>query len=278
MLSKSDQFHKNQSAEWTSRTGRLEERPLVSVVTVVLNSPKKLEKTIASVSGQRYGNVEHVVIDGGSEKETVDVIERHADVIDYWISERDDGIFFAMNKGLIASRGDYLIFVNAGDCFADDLVVEDVVDGYLKGGPDIVYGSLFADAGEYSKKPFSLRLKTEYDLYRQTICHQTIFTSRRAFIKVGLFDTSYKLCADREWLLRALTVHRLKLVQMERPVVVFDCSGVSSSKPRTVKLENLKMNFHYFGKQFYFMILKQATGKCMRFLKSKKIGSYDPLP
>ena len=100
--------------------------PKITVITVVRNDVAHIEHTMLSVLGQTYGNVEYIVIDGGSTDGTVDIIKKYADKLAYWVSEPDGGIYPAMNKGLQHATGEWVNFMNSGDSFADDKVLNDV--------------------------------------------------------------------------------------------------------------------------------------------------------
>ena len=110
-----------------------------SIITVNLNNARGLEDTIQSVVNQTCRDYEFLIIDGGSSDNSTSIIEHYKNQIDYWISEPDNGIFNAMNKGIIASKGDYLIFMNSGDCFYNEKVLEESLQ-YL--GPDFVIGQI----------------------------------------------------------------------------------------------------------------------------------------
>ena len=103
-----------------------DDKPLVSIVTVVFNGEKYLEQTIQSVINQTYDNVEYIIIDGGSTDGTVDIIKNYEDRIDYWISEKDKGIYDAMNKGINLASGEWINFMNAGDIFYDEKVLNTI--------------------------------------------------------------------------------------------------------------------------------------------------------
>lgn len=111
----------------------------ISIVTVCYNAADQIEKTIQSVVGQTYPNIEYLVIDGGSTDGTTDIIRKYADKISYWKSEPDDGIYDAMNKGICAATGDYINFMNAGDYFSSDSVISEVVK-QINPTKDIIYG------------------------------------------------------------------------------------------------------------------------------------------
>ncbi|HKC67578.1 MAG TPA: glycosyltransferase family 2 protein, partial [Bacteroidia bacterium] len=115
--------------------------PLVSVITVVYNGAKHLEQTINSVLDQEYKNVEYIIIDGGSADGTIDIIKRYEDKVDYWQSERDGGIYFAMNKGISLAKGELIGILNADDFYLPD-TVRKVVDADKFAKADIYYGDM----------------------------------------------------------------------------------------------------------------------------------------
>jgi len=125
------------------------EMPLVTVVTVVLNEVKNLKKTIHSVLHQSYPNIEFIIIDGGSEKRTLDIIKQYENKIDYWQSEPDNGIFDAMNKGIALARREWINFLNCGDCFYRQDTVQTVFGRDYKGA-DFIYGDSDFQGGDFS--------------------------------------------------------------------------------------------------------------------------------
>lgn len=173
---------------------------LVSVVTICYKEqPSKIRSTLDSIVGQDYPDVELVVIDGGSGQETLRALEEYRDYIDYFISEPDRGIFDAMNKGVAAARGEWIIFMNVGDTFATGAALSDLVNPRTAAA-DIVYGDPIRAAGG---RPRSPRRITKYVLYHHGICHQAMVARRSLFLDIGDFDDSLKLGGDPEWLLRA---------------------------------------------------------------------------
>src|SRR5688572_29649931 len=113
---------------------------LVSIITVSLNNIAELEKTIESVLSQSYKSREHTIIDGGSTDGTVQLLEKHSENLGYWVCEKDTGIYNAMNKGIRASKGDYLIFLNSGDSFYSPDSIAELIDS--SNDKDIIYGNL----------------------------------------------------------------------------------------------------------------------------------------
>ena len=119
-----------------------DDKPLVSIVTVVYNGEVFLEKTIQSVINQSYSNIEYIIIDGGSTDETVDIIKKYEDRIDYWVSEIDSGIYDAMNKGIDLASGDWINFMNAGDSFVGCNVLLNLNYFLSDINYDIIYGDV----------------------------------------------------------------------------------------------------------------------------------------
>jgi glycosyltransferase involved in cell wall biosynthesis len=116
-------------------------KPLITVITVVYNAEKTLEETVNSVINQIYENIEYIIIDGASSDNTVEIIKKYEDNIDYWISEPDEGVFYAMNKGIDRATGDWIIFMNSGDTFTDNLVLDRIFNDTIYTNIDIIYGN-----------------------------------------------------------------------------------------------------------------------------------------
>jgi glycosyltransferase involved in cell wall biosynthesis len=168
-------------------------RPLISVITVVFNDGEYLEKTICSIINQKYDNVEYIVIDGGSTDNTIDIIRKYENSIDYWISESDAGIYEAMNKGLSIAGGDWINFMNSGDFFLNEYSLVKVYKEIdLHADAMQLFFSIQYTTGEIVKPVYGKKI-----LLHNTIPHQG------AFYKKCLFDSfSYnedlKLISDYE--------------------------------------------------------------------------------
>ena len=171
----------------------------ISVVTVCYNAEDLIEDTIRSVVNQTYPDIEYIVIDGASTDGTIDIIRRYSDKISYWISEKDKGIYDAMNKGIAAARGSYVIFMNAGDKFSNSNVIANVTPKL--GEHTIVSGRwkrCYADGKEKSASPQAIEsLKVE-----MPICHQATFV-KLSYHKTNPFDVSFRLSADYDFFYKA---------------------------------------------------------------------------
>ena len=117
------------------------EKPLISIITVVLNGEKQLDRTIQSVLYQTYNNIEYIIIDGGSTDRTIDIISKYKKTIDYWACEKDDGLYDAMNKGIDIATGEWINFMNAGDEFYSYSVLTNIFDNQNHQETEIIYGN-----------------------------------------------------------------------------------------------------------------------------------------
>ncbi|MDE6561731.1 MAG: glycosyltransferase [Muribaculaceae bacterium] len=171
----------------------------ISVVTVCFNASDLIEQTIESVTGQTYPDMEYIVIDGASTDGTTDIIHRHADRISYWISEPDKGIYDAMNKGIEAATGEYVIFMNAGDRFANPHVLESAASHL---GHHTVVSGLWNRCYSNGSVKKGIPKKISAFKTEMPICHQATFTNLR-YHKQNLFDTSFRLSADYDFFYKA---------------------------------------------------------------------------
>lgn len=178
-------------------------QPVVSIITVVFNDHKRIEKTILSVINQSYPHMEYLIVDGGSTDGTLEVIDKYRDQAKV-TSEPDHGLYDAMNKGLRAARGDYVWFLNSGDQVFSRETVEQMIDS-LEEAPDIIYGGTMI-IDENQQEIGDRRLKPPAQLtwrsFRQgmIVCHQSFIVRRDLAPEYNL---DYRLSADIDWAIRA---------------------------------------------------------------------------
>ena len=195
--------------------------PLVSVVTVVYNGAEHLEETILSVVGQDYEAVEYIIVDGGSVDGTLDIIKRYESGIDYWVSEPDNGISDAFNKGIRLCTGTWIGIINADDWYESDAV--GAIAGSAQG--DIAYGDMQIWDGNTKRK---IHESTHSRLGRlMSIGHPSVFVRRDAYDRFGSYDASYDLAMDYEFLLRAWMAGAV-FQRISRTLANFRSGGASS--------------------------------------------------
>jgi glycosyltransferase involved in cell wall biosynthesis len=174
------------------------EYPKVSVITVVYNAEATILQTINSVLTQTYSNFEYIIIDGKSTDGTTEKIKKIETKLAYWISEKDGGIYDAMNKGIQVSKGEWVIFLGADDIFFNNGVLSDIFTNNKLDSVDFLYGDVILKT---KQKIFGGR-RTYDQLISLNINHQSIFYSKTLFERLGLFNLKYKILADYEFNLR----------------------------------------------------------------------------
>jgi len=194
----------------------------LSVITINYNNREGLRKTIKSVVNQTYKDFEYIIIDGGSTDGSADVIKEYADRIDYWVSEKDGGIYNAMNKGVMAAHGEYCAFLNSGDNYCDNCVLEKVFEQNIKA--DIAIGSLLTSKYKITEAPIEVTMATF--LYG-TVNHPSSFIRKTLLIEHPYIE-QYKISADREFFLWALINKSATYSKLPILVAEFDTTGISS--------------------------------------------------
>lgn len=172
--------------------------PVITVVTVVYNGVGTIEETIRSVIDQDYPNLEYIVVDGGSTDGTIDIIKRYASSITRWVSEKDRGIYDAMNKGIDMATGQLINFMNSGDRFASRDVLQRSASAWSNS--DILYGDALIEFPTFKTKYKTHPLDQMWR--RSPFCHQAAF-ARTSLMKEMKFDLNYKLGADYDFFFRS---------------------------------------------------------------------------
>jgi glycosyltransferase involved in cell wall biosynthesis len=198
-------------------------KDLVSIITVVLNGELSLEKTIKSVINQTYSKIEYIIIDGGSTDGTLNIIRQYQKNIEYFISESDSGIAEAMNKGIRRANGDYLIFLNADDCFYSNNSLEQCIK-YFKPKIDILACDIIFGKENSRRSPrgFSFWFNFKFGL-----CHQGIICRKALFTELGMFDENLKIEMDYDLLMRAYR-KKLRLEICPEILSYMSDTGISS--------------------------------------------------
>ncbi len=198
----------------------------ISIITINYNNATGLEKTIQSILSQTYKNIEYLIIDGGSGDGSREILERYTADITFWVSEKDSGIYNAMNKGILKSGGEYLLFMNSGDIFVDQLVVSDVVNSGLT--EDLVYGDVYAE-NELRRKSWCPSPKLTFNVFfRESIPHQSTFIRRSLFDIVGLYNEQLKIVSDWEFSMLAVCKYQCSYRHINRFIALFMEDGISS--------------------------------------------------
>lgn len=219
--------------------------PKLTVITIVYNNVRDIERTINSVLNQTYPKIEYIIIDGKSTDGTLAIIEKYRSKVSKIVSEPDKGIYDAMNKGLALATGDYVLFMNSGDEIFDEHTVQDIFDSAP--GADIYYGEteMYNDAWQ-SLGRRRHEAPEQFDWksfkYGMSISHQAIYIKRSI---ITPYDLSYKYSSDIDWIIKAAK-KASSIVNIHRYVAKYLVGGMSKKKHR----ESLKERFDIFTKYY----------------------------
>ncbi|MEP6613428.1 MAG: glycosyltransferase family 2 protein [Mucilaginibacter sp.] len=246
------------------RTGDKNNRqPLVSVVTVTYNAAQTLPQLVESIRQQKSNDIEFVVVDGNSTDNTIDILKANNDIVDFWISEPDNGIYDAMNKSLKYFKGQWVVFLGADDLLMDDFLKMVAI---LKDPTTIYYGNVI-----FYGKPF-YKVYDDYYLTKLNICHQAIFYPRAVFEKYQ-YDLQYKVYADYHLNLRCWHDPKFKFEHKDYLVASFPEGGFSTYTKDPVFENDRDMLFKkYLKRKSYYRYLNRSIGfwgMFKRFIQNK---------
>lgn len=211
----------------------------LSIVTINYNNAEGLRRTLDSVAAQTYRDIEHIIIDGGSDDGSTDIIKEYVQRVSSedrkensvaWVSEKDNGIYNGMNKGLRKATGDYIQILNSGDLLAAPDVTKRMIAA-LPDGAGILYGNM-VKYDYSSNKVIGKSGEVEYSLrnyYTGTMNHDCCYIKRELFKTYGLYDENLKIVSDWKWFLQAIGLGHVKPVYVDIDVTIFDASGISET-------------------------------------------------
>ena len=260
--------------------------PLVTIITVVFNGEKYLEQTIQSVINQTYDNVEYIVIDGGSTDGTVDIIRKYEDKIDYWVSEPDSGLYYAMNQGLNLANGEIIGFINSGDWYELD-AIQNSWEHLVNCDVEYTYGKVYL-VDELGNK-FGMSLPATNKNFGSEIYYRTVYLQLSTFVKkpvyskFGKFDTKYKISADHEFDLR-IYVNGCRGVNTNKFIGNFRPAGKSGNSQSTQESRDIALKYSHnklvvYIRYCFFMVNRYLANilpyKAVIFLKKIKKSRYN---
>jgi len=231
----------------------------LSVITINYNNKDGLLKTIESVIGQTNREFEFIIIDGGSNDGSIEIIEKYRSYFTYSVSEKDNGIYHAMNKGIEKASGEYLLFLNGGDWLFNETVI-DSLNPHLQGA-DVISGDTYIfDKSKWSVFFSEDDITIDYFL-RISLFHQATFIKRNLFLKCGLYDESFKLAGDYEFFIRTLLKENNSYKHI--PVVIshFITDGISNKQEfNAINLKERQMAWEKnFSPLVYWYFLKSKA-------------------
>lgn len=244
----------------------------VSIITIVFNNVEKISNTIESVLKQDYENIEYIVIDGKSTDGTCEKIREYKSEIDTYVSEKDEGIYDAMNKGVDFATGDIIGFINAGDILKKNDILSKIVEYFKRYDVDVVYGDktyIDPDSGE-------LLRYWEADSYNRSNFskgwmppHLSTYIKKKCYDKWGYYRTDFKIAADYELLFRFLYHHNARAKYLPEVIAEMEAGGISNNSLKNVLISNYevfkswRVNNHWVSP---FIIVKKPFSKLKQFI------------
>lgn len=223
----------------------------VSIVTVCYNSEKTIRNSIESVLNQTYENIEYIIIDGNSSDSTVDIIKSYEDKFDgrlRWVSEDDNGIYYAMNKGISMATGDLVGLLNSDDTYELD-AVENMCKNMSESKYQILYG--FARVFTEGKMDYIL-MSSHHFIERRMICHTGTFVTRSVYEDFGCFNTRYISVADYDFMIRMSRNEQIEFIPVYSLISNYANGGMSSSDRAYLDLIKLKADYNMIKKYKYY--------------------------
>ena len=224
--------------------------PVISIITVCYNAEREIKATLKSVKEQSFKNYEYIIIDGASKDNTLKVISQSGVEPTHLVSERDKGIYDAMNKGLALAQGEYLMFLNAGDSLYSTNTLQKIAD-VAKGSPDVIYGdTAIVDAERNYLRPRKLRppktLTRNSFKNGMLVCHQAFLPKRELAMP---YDMAYRFSADFDWCVKILLASK-KCTQIDDFIVNYLEEGATTRN----HIKSLKERFRIMCKHYGFFV------------------------
>jgi glycosyltransferase involved in cell wall biosynthesis len=237
----------------------------LSIITINYNNAFGLQKTIESVVNQNFDDFEYIVIDGGSSDESKSIIEKYQSKIDFWVSEKDNGIYNAQNKGILKSKGEYCLFLNSGDYLYRSDVLMNIFK--LKHKEDFLACDMIFNNG--SKKN---RVEQQPNclgflyMMRTSLWHPATLIKRSLFEKYGMYNEKYKIASDYDFFLKTTMVEFVTYKHIHVPLSVFDVTGISSN----LKFHTIASTERKLIQQTYFnQIIIDAVTEYNEFIETE---------
>lgn len=205
--------------------------PKISIITVCYNSERTIERTIQSVVAQQYENVEYLVIDGGSKDKTLAIIDKYADEIDFLVSESDNGLYDAINKGIKIATGDVVGLLHADDVFADNGVLSSIAKAFQENDNQALYGDLTYTQpnGKVLRKWISKAYQPGLFNWGWMPPHPTFYCKKEVFERLGYYDTNFGTACDYELMVRFMHYNNINTYYLNKIIVKMSVGGLSNA-------------------------------------------------
>ncbi|MGZ3867280.1 MAG: glycosyltransferase family 2 protein [Bacteroidia bacterium] len=245
----------------------------ISIITVTYNSARTLEQTIQSVLLQDYGNVEYIIVDGNSTDDTLSVIRSYRHKIDHFVSEKDEGLYHALNKGIALATGDIIGILHADDFYTSDDVLTGIAETFKMNDAEAVYADLYYvdkdDTNKIVRKWKSGNYKEGKFLWGWMPPHPTFFVRKEVYAKNGVFNTQLRSAADYELMLRFIHKNKIKLAYLPEFIIKMRTGGQSNAsvKNRVKANKEDRKAWDLNGiKPYFFTLTLKPLRKIFQFI------------
>lgn len=246
----------------------MDRKPLVSIITISFNSSNTILETIKSVNNQSYNFIEHLFIDGASTDNTLKLIKANSNRVSTLISEKDNGIYNAMNKGLQHAKGEIIGFLNSDDQFYDNQIINLIVDEF-DSGTDCVYGNLvFTNSQDkIVRKWYSRSFKPGLFQYSWTPAHPTFYCRKSVYERLGYYREDFTIAADVDLMFRFLEINKIKSSFLNRNLVKMKMGGVSTQSFKSTLVLTHEVFTTFKDYNYNYSKLIYWVGKIIKALK-----------
>ena len=245
-------------------------QPIFSIITIVYNGKSEIEKTIKSVINQTYKNFEYIVIDGGSTDGTKDVIEEYRKFIDIYISEKDEGIYYAMNKGIKIASGEWINFLNCGDTYYNEKVLENIINEDIKKN-DIVFGKSITVFKEFRKARYlDFEIEKPKWYLKRLPNHQAVFMPKALYKKIK-YDTNLTISADSIWLKKCFDSGN-NFICSKEVICEFYLGGKSNYYGSRKVFASIVKDTIYINKERKLEMIKSICKHSIKYFFQKALG------
>jgi glycosyltransferase involved in cell wall biosynthesis len=240
----------------------------VSIITVVKNAVKTINETILSVINQDYSNIEFIIIDGVSKDGTLEIISQYSNKISKIISEKDLGIYDAMNKGIKIATGDWIYFLGADDLLSESNIITKIFNSKLLPNTKVIYGNvLFKQTNRIYDGEFNLE-----KMCNKSICHQSIFYNKEIFKEFGYFDIQYRTAADYYFNVKCFCQITSNWKYVDEIIAIYNENGISKVTDKKSLDDNFELRYMNFrNKVSTEVLLRVFWSSFYRYLKTHKL-------
>lgn len=225
----------------------------LSIITINLNNKEGLKKTMESVLSQTFSDYEYIVMDGGSTDGSVEVIKEYSAKIACWVSRPDKGIYNAMNKAIITAKGEYLLFLNSGDCLVNNGIISEVFAHCFES--DLILGNLVTKDNVEIKLNYNIDLA---NIWKYGAHHQAMFIKRSLFEQIGFYNENGDITADWQFLMQVLFRFKKSFTYIDKIISVYDMHGISSNSENKKRIIQEKKRFMKEKFEHYPLFLLQS--------------------